>query len=135
VAAAAQRDATPDRSVLIVDDDVDGADALKYLLESEGYAVQSVGNGRDALQYLREVPRTSVVILDLAMPVMTGWQFLAVRQCDEALARIPVIVVSASLPAAAESDFVMTKPVDLDLLLDRVGAACAAERTRPPRDH
>jgi CheY-like chemotaxis protein len=121
-------------SVLIVDDDVDGVTALRYLLESHGYRVQSAGNGREALHYLRQGARPSVVILDLAMPIMNGWQFLAAREGDEALASIPVIVVTASQPApGAESEMVMTKPVDLDALLDRIGAACAAERQ--PRKH
>jgi len=112
-------------SVLIVDDDVDGVDALRYLLESHGYRVSSAGNGSEALQYLRGGARPSVVILDLAMPVMNGWQFLAAREGDEALASIPVIVVTASQPApGAESEMVMTKPVDLDALLERIGTAC-----------
>jgi CheY-like chemotaxis protein len=113
-------------SVLIVDDDVDGVDALKFLLESHGYQVNSAGNGQDALRYLRGGAHPSVVILDLAMPVMTGWQFLAVRERDEKLAMIPVIVVTASQPEiASESALVMTKPVDLDALLEQIGAACA----------
>ncbi|MEO8480931.1 MAG: response regulator [Acidobacteriota bacterium] len=123
--------ATTCGNVLIVDDDVDGVDALKYLLESHGYHVDSAGNGREALEYLRTGARPCVVILDLAMPVMNGWQFLAARQSDEALASIPVIVVTASQPApGAESELVMTKPVDLDDLLARVGAACAVTERR-----
>lgn len=131
----AHSEMTSGESVLIVDDDVDGVDALRYLLESQGYRVQSAGNGREALAYLREGARPSVVILDLAMPVMNGWQFLAVREGDEALASIPVIVVTASQPApGAESEMVMTKPVDLDVLLERIGAACEAGR-HEPREH
>jgi CheY-like chemotaxis protein len=122
-------------NVLIVDDDADGVDALRYLLESHGYCVESAGNGRDALRYLRTGARPNVVILDLAMPVMNGWQFLAAREGDETLSSIPVIVVTASQPApGAESEMVMTKPVDLDALLDRIGAACASAR-RQAREH
>jgi len=113
-------------TVLIVDDDVDGVDALKYLLESHGYHVDSAGNGREALQFLQTGTRPSVVILDLAMPVMNGWQFLAAREGDEALASIPVIVVTASHPSpGAQSEIFMTKPVDLDVLLERIGVACS----------
>lgn len=119
--------------VFIVDDDVDGVDALTYLLESHGYHVKSAGNGREALQYLRGGARPCVVILDLAMPVMNGWQFLAAREGDKTLSSIPVIVVTASQPApGAESEMVMTKPVDLDVLLDRIRSACAASRLLPP---
>ncbi len=131
---ASPSDVTCGASVLIVDDDVDGVDALRYLLESHGYRVDSAGNGRDALDYLREGRRPCVVILDLAMPVMNGWQFLAARERDEALASIPVIVVTASQPALAGAEMVMTKPVDLDTLLARIGAACARTDGRE-REH
>src|SRR4029078_7037090 len=80
--------------ILIVDDDVDGVDALKYLLESEGYVVDSASNGREGLQHLHDGPKPCVVILDLAMPVMTGWQFLAARDGDASLSKIPVIVLT-----------------------------------------
>jgi CheY-like chemotaxis protein len=131
---AGPSDVTCGANVLIVDDDADGVDALRYLLESHGYRVDSAGNGRDALDYLREGRRPCVVILDLAMPVMNGWQFLAARERDEALASIPVIVVTASQPALAGAEMVMTKPVDLDTLLARIGAACARTDGRE-REH
>lgn len=127
-------DVTCDASVLIVDDDPDGVDALRYLLESHGYRVDSASNGRDALDYLRAGHRPGVVILDLAMPVMNGWQFLAAREGDEALASIPVIVVTASHPALAAAETVLTKPVDLDALLARIDAACARTGSRE-REH
>jgi CheY-like chemotaxis protein len=111
-----------------VDDDVAGVDVLKYLLESHGYHVDSAGNGREALQLLRSGSRPHAVILDLAMPVMNGWQFLAARRDDASLANIPVMVVTASDPApGAESQPVMTKPVDLDALLEWIHGACGID--------
>jgi CheY-like chemotaxis protein len=112
-------------SVLIVDDDEDGVDALRYALEGQGYHVESAGNGRDALTLLRRRARPCVVILDLAMPVMNGWQFLAARASDASLSEIPVIVVTASVPSVdAETQVVMTKPVDVDALIARIGDVC-----------
>lgn len=112
-------------SVLIVDDDEDGVDALRCALEGQGYHVESAGNGRDALALLRRGARPCVVILDLAMPVMNGWQFLAARASDASLSEIPVIVVTASAPSAgAEMQVVMTKPVDVDALIERIGTVC-----------
>ena len=116
--------------ILTIDDDIDGVDALKYLLESEGYVVDSAGNGREGLQHLHDGPKPCVVILDLAMPVMTGWQFLAARDGDAALAKIPVIVVTASRPASyGRCEPVMVKPIDLDALLDQINSCC---QTKPP---
>src|SRR5579862_4602951 len=61
--------------ILIVDDDPDIRDSLKEVLEDEGYEVNGVANGREALDYLRKSPRPCVILLDLMMPVMDGWQF------------------------------------------------------------
>jgi len=130
------RPAKRPRRILIVDDDVDGVDALKYLLESEGYVVDSASNGREGLQHLLDEPKPCVVILDLAMPVMTGWQFLAARDLDEALSKIPVIVVTASRPTSyARGEPVMVKPVDLDALLDQIASCCHPRRSPPTHGH
>ena len=116
--------------ILIVDDDVDGVDALKYLLESEGYVVDSASNGREGLQHLHDGPKPCVVILDLAMPVMTGWQFLAAKDGDAALSKIPVIVLTASQPTSyARCEPMMVKPVDLDALLNQIDCCC---HSKPP---
>jgi CheY-like chemotaxis protein len=122
-------------TVLIVDDDADGVEVLKYLLESHGYHVDSAADGREGLQYLQAGRRPDVVILDLAMPVMTGWQFLAARASDDAMSKIPVIVVTASQPQSqARQEPVMIKPVDLDLLLERIDSICHAG-PHGPRAH
>ena len=86
-------------------------------------------NGREALGCLRRGVPPNVVILDLAMPVMNGWQFLAAREGDADLAKIPVIVVTASHQVPV-SETVMTKPVDLDVLLERIRAACGVDARR-----
>src|ERR1700730_8122955 len=81
--------------VLIVDDDFALRDALCAALEGEGFAVAAVSNGQEALDYLRSGARPSLVLLDLMMPIMNGWEFRAEQRQDPELADIPVIVLSA----------------------------------------
>ena len=66
----------PCGGILVVDDDPDIRDSLREVLEDEGYDVSCVGNGREALDHLKAAsPRPCVILLDLMMPVMDGWQF------------------------------------------------------------
>lgn len=84
------------RTLLIVEDDADIRDALDGLLSMEGFRVSGCSNGREALDWLHSSPKPDLILLDLMMPVMDGWQFLqAVRQ-EAALSAIPVVVVSAA---------------------------------------
>ncbi len=86
---------TPEPHVLIVEDDLDIRDALSQILEEEGYHVATASNGLEALEQLRKGPRPLIILLDLMMPVMNGWQFRAEQRADPALADIPVVVISA----------------------------------------
>jgi CheY-like chemotaxis protein len=87
--------------------------------------VSCAANGREALERLRDEPVPDLILLDLMMPVMSGWEFLAQRQAQPALAGIPVMILSslsrpaASLRAGEVVDFV-DKPVDLGDLISRV---------------
>jgi CheY-like chemotaxis protein len=115
-------------SILIVEDEAPIRSVITEILEDEGYHVASVTNGMEALTYLREhADRPHLILLDLGMPVMTGWEFREEQQRDPALARIPVIVMSA-LPdldrraAALEVADCLDKPVDIDKLLAIVAA-------------
>jgi CheY-like chemotaxis protein len=119
-------------SVLIVDDDSAVRIALKELFETEGYTVVLAANGRAALNRLQEGLRPSVVLLDLMMPVMDGWDFRTQQLQDPALKDIPVFI----LTAAGFSDQTMTaqfgripfvpKPPPHDVLLQLVKDACTA---------
>jgi len=120
-------DGAPCSGILVVDDDPDIRDSLKEVLEDEGYTVNSVANGREALDYLRRSPRPCVILLDLMMPVMDGWQFRQEQIRDATLADIPVIVVSAAGRERLEkihADAYLSKPVDLDELLGCVTQFC-----------
>jgi CheY-like chemotaxis protein len=115
--------------VLVVEDDADILRALVQVLEDEGIVVRAVENGRAALEALRSpgARPPCVILLDLMMPVMDGWEFRAEQLRDPALAGIPVIVLTAD-GATVERGFLLDgapalrKPIDLETLLAAVGA-------------
>jgi CheY-like chemotaxis protein len=117
--------------VLVIEDDADILRAVVQVLEDEGYPVRAAENGRVALAALREpgARPPCVILLDLMMPIMDGWQFRAEQRKDPNLAGIPIVVLSAhgSVPqhaAALEAAMYLKKPIDLDLLLDTVKRFC-----------
>jgi CheY-like chemotaxis protein len=115
------------RTILVVDDDEDIRDTLRVALELQGYHVLVAGNGREALEFLRTAPRPDLILLDLMMPVLDGWGFVAELEKDAALAGVPVVVVTAYVdPARPVPRAVMTieKPFDLVGLLDAVKKSC-----------
>src|SRR5213075_2065863 len=83
-------------TVLIVDDDPPILSGLSEFLQGEGYNVAVAGDGRAALDQLRRGLRPSVIVLDLMMPVMDGWDFRHEQMKDAELRDIPVIVISAT---------------------------------------
>ncbi len=119
----------PNRCVLVVDDDTDGRETLAEFLEAEGYPVARAANGRQALDYLQQARPPGLILLDLLMPVMDGYQFRQRQRQDPVLASIPIAVVSAVGPnsdqmAALEPAGWLVKPVDLEELLDIVQRHC-----------
>ena len=108
--------------VLLVDDDLDVVDLVTDVLMAEGCRVRTAVDGREALDILATW-RPRVILLDMMMPVMDGADVLKRLRADPELARIPVVVITASgphlgqpLPAAA----VLGKPFSVDDLLGRV---------------
>ncbi len=122
------RPARRDRSILVVDDDFALREALCVALEAEGFRVASAGNGREALDYLRREDPPCVVLLDLMMPVMNGWEFRAEQRMDPKLARVPVVVLSAFSRESDEElrgvELFLRKPVNLSTLLDALRPYC-----------
>ena len=108
--------------VLVVDDDPLVRESLSELLDHKGYSVLQAENGRKALDLLKEVPRTPfVVLLDLAMPVLDGHEFLKQRAGDPHLRRIPVVVVSANPRPSSPLEGIeayLQKPLEPDVLLE-----------------
>ncbi len=106
-------------SVLVVDDDEAIRDVVAEVLREEGYNVACAANGLQALRQIEGDHHPDLVLLDLMMPVMSGWEVLEQLQADERLSRIPVVVVSAmNAPGVSEH---LAKPIDLDRLLSTVG--------------
>jgi CheY-like chemotaxis protein len=113
--------------VLIVEDDEDLREMMAQLLTLEGFQAATVANGKEALDYLHERDKPEVILLDLMMPVMDGWEFRRKQQADPSLAGVPVIVLSALDPARAarvDAEAFLKKPLDFDRLLDLVRCYC-----------
>jgi len=113
--------------VLIVEDDRDMREMMAQLLTLEGFDAGTAANGRDALHYLKQGDLPDLILLDLMMPIMDGWEFRRQQQQDPALAKLPVIVLSALDPTRATEfgDAVfLTKPLDFARLLGLVRQYC-----------
>jgi CheY-like chemotaxis protein len=114
------------RTVLVVDDDEDIRESLREVLEAERYAVRTAADGQDALAVLASAPqRPSLILLDLMMPGMNGWEFLKVLKADAGFAAIPVVVLSASSSKVESATVILRKPIALDTLLNVVRTHCA----------
>jgi CheY-like chemotaxis protein len=124
----AQEDSVPPEEprVLVVDDDPYIRDVVAQLLEGEGYRIEEATNGAEALGVVNDVTRRpNIILLDLMMPVMDGWEFA--RRLQERIPPldIPIVVLSAArLPTERLSVLgaraVLAKPFDVDDLLDQV---------------
>lgn len=117
------------RRVLVVDDDADILESIEMVLAGAGYEVATARNGLDALERLREQPATCLILLDLMMPVMNGWEFRHEQLEDSKLAGIPTVIVTAhNRPVQNAQELkvkhVIPKPVQPDLLLSTVSAYC-----------
>ena len=109
------------RLVLVVDDDQDIRDALCELLVDEGYRAVPAKNGEDALKYLGSGELPSVILLDLMMPVVDGWEFRRRQQSDPRVRGIPVVVITAAGELRAQSiavERVLAKPLQIEEVLD-----------------
>jgi CheY-like chemotaxis protein len=122
------------RTVLIVEDDVDVREAIAEVLSDCDYNALHAANGAEALERLRAAEvRPCVILLDMMMPTMDGWQFRAVQKSDPAMSDIPVVVLSAhadgreaamKMQAAAY----LSKPISLESLVRQVERFCVLEQ-------
>jgi len=117
----------PRWDVLIVDDDPDIRDAVGECLRYEGYDVHSAADGRDALDRLEFGLKPDVILLDLMMPKLNGFDVLQALQSRPDWKRIPVVVVSANRGYVADdlvgAVSILRKPVNVDRLIEAVQQA------------
>lgn len=109
--------------ILVVEDHNDSREMLEEFLTEEGFSVETAVNGLQALERLRREPRPDLVLLDLMMPVMTGWDLMARVAEEPTLWGLPVIVVSGAGSTRPVPHNVLTsipKPLDLHLLMDTI---------------
>jgi two-component system, sensor histidine kinase and response regulator len=116
------------RNVLVVDDDDDVRDAVVGILRDDGYAVTTATNGAEALALLGHDALPCVVLLDLMMPVMTGWELVSRMRASEALGHVPVVVTCAAADRIPRGvDGILRKPISHDALTAVVGELCPVE--------
>jgi CheY-like chemotaxis protein len=121
------------REVLVVDDDRDLCRSLRETLEEEGYRVRTAAHGLEALAMLMAGALPDVILLDMLMPVMDGWQLISELKGRPAFATIPVAAMTAAGPkvlfAAPVCAGYLAKPMGRTRLLDMV-ALCLARAPR-----
>ncbi|HVJ18009.1 MAG TPA: ATP-binding protein [Polyangiaceae bacterium] len=115
--------------MLIVEDEDDSAELVGEVLSIAGYQTERVTDGRAAIERLMQDPLPSLILLDLHMPVMNGWEFRLRQQASPRCADVPVIVVSGDStqdPSALKVDYFLRKPFTVEMLEDTVRNAYAA---------
>ena len=114
--------------ILIVEDDADIREDLAALLRCEGYEVSTARNGLEALEYLRSERLPGLILLDLMMPVMDGWEFRRRMLKDERLAGVPIVLLSGADAHehvnTLDASEVVTKPIQLERLYAAVHRYC-----------
>ncbi len=119
-------------SILIVEDNTDIRETLEAILKNEGYRVYALPNGREALRIVRNLFEPCMILLDLMMPNMNGWEFVENQLARETNLQSPIIVMSALGASTVWTNPAMQtavkgyikKPLDLGELLQLVQQYC-----------
>lgn len=127
---------TAAQTVLVVDDDDDLRETIADALSLAGYTTASVRDGAEALATLRAGQRPDLMLLDLMMPGMTGWEVYETVRATPSLRELPVLIMTAMRgsdqpPGMREVDTIR-KPFALDSLLARIAAKIDGAAARPP---
>jgi CheY-like chemotaxis protein len=117
----------PDKqSIVVVDDDLPALDALTELLETDGYQVRQADNGQEALEAMKSSEPPALILLDLSMPVMDGWEFMRRQRLEPSIAHIPVVVITSLVSAVpAEAKALISKPINVNRLMLLVQKYCS----------
>src|SRR5215217_5852562 len=116
-------------NILIVEDEPDVRETLAAVFEEEGYHVACAPHGAEALSCLRRCPLPNVILLDLQMPVMDGWEFSHQQRQYPAAATIPLVILTGAYegmrrPAPTGAAGYFMKPYNIDALIDVVARVC-----------
>lgn len=114
-----------DNYILLVEDDLDISEAIQSILEEEGFSIKCTFNGKEAIEFLKDTPKIpSLILLDIMMPYMNGYEFREAQLKDNRIANVPTIILSA---AGKHEDMnrlhfkeCLKKPLDLETLIDVV---------------
>jgi CheY-like chemotaxis protein len=119
--------------ILVVDDETPIRNVVVEILEDEGYEAKGVPNGADALSYLQHTSDLpSLILLDLNMPVMSGWDFRLAQLNDARLAGIPVVAFSAGQTVQRQAQNMraaayLAKPVEYTELVETIARVCGGD--------
>lgn len=113
------------KRILIIDDNLDLRLSLADILVSEGYKVATAKNGQEGLSYLFHKELPDLILLDLAMPILDGYEFLEKQNMNTDFAKVPVVIISGEIDQdkileLTHSAFCMEKPLDYLKFLDVV---------------
>ncbi|MGZ3693429.1 MAG: response regulator [Bdellovibrionota bacterium] len=116
------------KKILLVEDEESIREMIRCVLELEGYAVLTATDGKKGIDLLRSTESFCLILLDLTMPIVNGWDFLALLKADAAAANIPIVVISAEYSfnkvECSPAAFVQ-KPIRLNTLLSTISRHCA----------
>ena len=134
--APSRREAKPRAfTVLVIDDEDDLRDSIVELLASQDYNVACAADGQEALARLRGDAKPDLILLDLMMPNMDGWEFREAQRQDPALASIPVVVMTATRNhRPIDVDQILYKPVDPDTMIAVVDEYCSPTGASAPSE-
>jgi len=112
-------------TVLVVEDEKESRETLKDFLEYEGFQVETAVNGREAMDILNASgDKICIVLLDLFMPVMDGWQVIDQLRSDGRLDSTKIVIITSAAYRAPAGIPVFEKPLDLDKVMNEVQRLC-----------
>jgi DNA-binding response OmpR family regulator len=127
------------RTVLVVEDDDDLRHVVTQTLERKSFVVVGARDGQEALEQLERHPHIKLVLLDLMMPRMSGWEFRRRQMADQRFSAVPVVVMTATTSldeAAIQADDILRKPLSLSSLVATIerhlSRVAAKAREAPP---